>query len=150
VLQQYMDHKSSQFSGPFTTVEQALFSMRFGIAAIVIDGEISAATYCDVTRSDLAAIASKIQIESGGDPKEFPRFLNVSVEIRLMDGTVYKGGRELIDLNEFYPNVDTARAKFLRVTASVLPAARAQSICNLVLDQLQDVSDIGEITELLA
>ena len=132
--------------GPFETVDQALLSTQFAVAALLQYGELTAEAYKDLDSPLIADIAQRVLLVE--DPTVGVGLLDCRAEVTLIDGTRFGANASSDDENIFHPARAAAVESFHDITRDVLPETQSDRIIELVL-RLEDVGDIGQLTSLL-
>jgi 2-methylcitrate dehydratase PrpD len=138
VMTKMLGYPGLAFAGPFETIDQAIASKPFAIAAIVLTGGFTSEVYQSRLRDpDLLALARRVRVRGADDWEGW----RCHVLIRLADGRVLTGDERLVDRAIFYPDRAGITAKFKTMVAGVVPQARADAIAAaaFALDRAPDV-----------
>ena len=130
--------------GPFATVEQALLSMPFSFAVLLLRNSLDASAYRNVGDPQFAALAARVMVE--GDSRT--GLLDCSVDIALRGGQRLAADASVVDQRAFHPSRDDAIADFHAMTRHMLPPDHRQSIIDRVLS-LDTLRDVSQLTRLL-
>ncbi len=136
-------YPGGDYHGPFNTIDQALLSKPFSIAAALYHGDLKVDSYLsgldDPRLLDLASKVNTISVEDMG-------FLDTRIEIRLKNGNIITGDQDLVDMANYA--LDRARAgdKFCRLTSDQVKRETALDFMQWIFD-LEKVSDISELSK---
>lgn len=134
------------------THETAHLSVPFIVAAALLDGTISAATYSDERRGDprLQALLDKMSVYE--DPeltKAHPQSWPCRIEVVMRSGERKAAGADYFKGHAKNPMSDAeVETKFRQLTAPVLTRAQTDALLEKVwtLDRLEDVGEVIELT----
>jgi 2-methylcitrate dehydratase PrpD len=131
-------------SGPFETVDQALLSKPFSIAAAVKTGDLQTQAYLDfLDDPEIAELARKVIIEE--DPGI--DFVDAEVEFTLKDGSVIRGDKSALDPSSYALSREAAGEKFRQMSAPVLSPAASSRVVEAVfhLEHLSSLTGFGDL-----
>jgi 2-methylcitrate dehydratase PrpD len=132
--------------GPFETIDQALLSKSFSIAAAVKNRDLQTKEYLTLLEDpEILAFAKKVIIEVD----EAMDVMDSRVEFVLKDGRSIKGDQSSIDMSRYRLNRKMAMEKFKGMSSTVLSEVSSSRVGKSILE-LERISNISEITSLLA
>ncbi len=139
------NYPGGDFHGPFATIDQALLSKPFSIAAAIIFKNISVNTYLSKLNSpEIRGLAEKVTTEG----KEGMGFLDYKIEMRLKNGKIITGDHTLADMKNYSLDKNREVEKFCRLSSNLLEKDDATKIVRAIF-QLQDMPNLTEISEML-
>jgi 2-methylcitrate dehydratase PrpD len=130
--------------GPFQTVEQALLSKPFSIAAVVKNKDLQTHQYLtQLNDQNILNLAQKVisEVDQSMDP------LDSRLEFVLRDGRIIKGDKTEIDMSRYELNKGTAIEKFKSMSSHVLSRDLSSKIGKSVFE-LENISNISKFTGL--
>lgn len=131
---------------PFTTVDKALLSIRFAIAADVKNDDLTADTYVTMPNdAELLQLSEGVTIEA----VETMGMIDCWIDFWLKDGKTIGGGTEIVEWDLYQLSRDRAMEKFLRLTATALKPEKAQEVATAIL-RLPKVRTISELSKRFA
>lgn len=146
VLGKMLEYPGLSYAGPFETIDQAIASKPFAIAAIVRNAGFTGEVYRTQLRdADLYALAQRVKV-AGADDWEGWR---CQVALHLTDGRTLEGDEGLVDQTIFYPDWRGIVAKFKSLAASAVPEEQADAIAEAVF-ALDQAPGVGPLVRLLA
>jgi len=131
---------------------EAKFSMEYCVSAALVDGHVGLDSFQDETvqRYDLRAVMANVHVAEGGEPMQFPIGGVAEVTIRTRDGSQPS---TLVHTPRGDPrnplSWDQLADKFRDCAGLVVPAEKVQRALGVV-EQLEELSDICELTRALA
>jgi len=138
------NYPGGDYYGPFVTIDQALLSKPFSIAAALIFRDLTVDTYLSKLNSpELFNMAKKIKIQE----KEDMGFLDYKIIIKLNNGKEIIGDQSLINPYNYNLNREMAEKKFCRISAHVLNKKKALKIVYNIF-KLDEITNISEIFNL--
>jgi 2-methylcitrate dehydratase PrpD len=130
--------------GPFQTVEQALLSKPFSLAAVVINEDLQTHEYLtQLSNQDILNLAQKVvtEVDQSMDP------LDCRLEFVLKGGRIIKGDKIKIDMSRYELNKGTAIEKFKSMSSQVLSGDLSSKIGKSVFE-LENSPNISKFTNL--
>lgn len=146
VMGRMLNYPGLQFSGVCETIDKAIMSKPFAVAAIVMNKTLNFRVYrTQLQDPELYEIAKKVHVEplSG---ERWDKFV-AEAEITMDDGTVHRGDPADLAPIQFYRNRKLAEESFLELTEGLLPEKRAKEIADTVF-RLEELPDVSLLTEL--
>lgn len=137
------NYPGCDYQGPFRTLDQALLSTQFAIAAVHLHGRLTTNVYDDVADPRLAEIARRIHLAA--DPKVNVGLLDCCGEVTLTGGERFTVNASPEDDGMFNLDRRDAVIEFHELTETALPLAERQRIVELVLG-LDDLDDVRQLT----
>lgn len=141
---QRRDYPGCAWPGPFATVEQALMSLPFACASLLLRNAFDAGAYRNVADPQIAELARRVTVVGDPDTDRFDCY----VEVSLRDGERFSADASVIDPRVFFLSKEDAAADFHAMTASVLPLDQRQAIVDGILS-LEGLQDVSQLTRLL-
>ena len=146
VMGRMLNYPGLTFSGVCETIDKAIMSKPFAVAAIVKNKTLNYAVYRDQLKNDaLYEIAKKVRVEPLSAPS-WDQF-NAEAEIVMEDGTVYRGDPADLAPIQFFRNRKLAEESFMELTEGIIPTTKGKKIVEAVF-RLEDMKDITELTRL--
>jgi 2-methylcitrate dehydratase PrpD len=139
-----VDYPGLGFHGPYRTIDQAILSKPWAVAAIVRYGTLIGAHYAAMNDPELLRLVRLVTIEGVEGWNSF----DCGVRITLRDGRVIEGGSELVDRDLFFPAQPALLARIARMTEGLIRPERLGEIAQ-VIARLDDLDDISTLTALL-
>jgi 2-methylcitrate dehydratase PrpD len=146
VMGRMLDYPGLQFSGVCETIDKAIMSKPFALAAIIKNKTLNYTVYRTQLRDpELIDLAKKVRVEplSGN---QWDRFV-AEAELTMDDGTVHRGDPADLAPIQFFRNRDLAEESFVELTHGILPKGRGQEIVDTVF-RLEELSDLSLLTKL--
>lgn len=141
-----MNYAALPYQGPFHTIDQALISKPFAIAAILIEGNLTFDTVKRLQRDpELERLAMAVKLKEADDINGW----NLRMEIEMEDGTIHRGDGTDIDHSHLYLSWKMATEKFRQLAEPTLGEQRVSNIIKLV-GRLEELDGVEKITRLLA
>lgn len=125
--------------GPFDSRGVAASSFAFQCAMLLLDGQQDPARYDDFANPHIQSVVSMMSVDFV--PDRPIRYARIEVETR-------SGGRLVREGDDFRFAPDQTRIVLERDAAGVLPDDRIERLIGL-LDDLENVADVGDLTECL-
>lgn len=132
--------------GPFETIDQALLSTQFAVAAVLRDGRLTATTYHDIRDPTIADVARRVELVA--DPTVRVGLLDCRAEVTLRNGTRFEANATSDDDRMFNPPRDAATAEFHETTRHFLSENVRNRIVDVTLG-LAELDDVRDLTSLL-
>ncbi len=135
-INMFVDHDNKcypggDFHGPFTTIDQALLSKSFSIAAALKYRDLTVDMYLSpLDDEEIAKTAKKVFTEG----VEGMGFLDTKIEFTLKDGKVITGDQSLVDMVNYTLDKKRTVEKFCRLTSNLLKNDDATRIVNAIFD----------------
>lgn len=124
-------YPGGDFHGPFTTIDQALLSKSFSIAAALKYRDLTVDMYLSPLNDDeIAKTAKKVFAEG----VEGMGFLDTKIEFQLKDGKVITGDQSLVDMVNYTLDKKRTVEKFCRLTSNLLKNDAATKIVDAIFD----------------
>jgi len=140
-----MNYAALPYAGPFNTIDQALISKPFAIAAVLIEGNLTFDTVKRLQRDpELERLAKAIKLKEAEDINGW----NLRMEIEMDDGTIHRGDGKDIDHSHLYLSWKMATEKFRLLAEPTLGRRRVTRIIDLV-GNLEAQEGVEKITQLL-
>jgi 2-methylcitrate dehydratase PrpD len=140
-----MNYAALPYQGPYHTIDQALISKPFAIAAILIEGNLTFDTVKRLQRDpELERLTNAVKLKEANDINGW----NLRMEIEMEDGTIYRGDGKDIDHSHLYLSWKMATEKFRLLAEPTLGKRRVSSIIKLV-GSLEALEGVEKITKLL-
>lgn len=137
------EYPGGDYQGPFNTIDQAVLSKPFSIAAALNYGDLTVDSYLSkLDDPELLNLAKKV----GTTGVEGMGFLDTKVELRLKDGKVIAGDQDLVDMANYTLDRGRMADKFCRLTSDRLKKETAMDLVQLIFN-LEEVSDLSEFSE---
>ncbi len=137
-------YPGGDFHGPFTTIDQALLSKSFSIAAALKHRDLTVDMYLSpLNDAEIAKTAKKVFTEG----VEGMGFLDTKIEFTLKDGRVITGDQSLVDMVNYTLDKERTVEKFCRLTSNLLKNEEATKIVHAIFD-LPNMS-MGEFSKML-
>jgi 2-methylcitrate dehydratase PrpD len=148
VMGRMLNYPGLTFSGVCETIDKAIMSKPFAVAAIVKNKTLNYAVYRDQLKdAALYEIAKKVRVEPLSAPS-WDKF-NAEAEIVMQDGTVHRGDPADLDPIQFFRNRKLAEDSFMELTEGLIPAGKGKQIIEAVF-RLEDMKDVSDLTRLFA
>lgn len=146
VMGRMLNYPGLTFANVCQTIDKAIMSKPFAVAAIVKNGTLNYDVYrTQLSDPALYEVASKVRVEPlSGD--RWDKFY-AEAEITMNDGTKYVGDPADLAPVQFFRNAELAERSFMELTAGLLPDAKAKQIVDTVL-RLERLRDISALTKL--
>jgi len=130
------------------TIYDALFSVQFVVANVLVGRPIDLDTFYDRPLDDpeVLAMASRVSCVADADT-DFPAHFSGEVQLRLTDGRVLE--RQVPDSHgtpQDPMSDDEVRAKFRSTAERRVPSEQAARI-SAIVDKLETLGDIGQLVE---
>jgi 2-methylcitrate dehydratase PrpD len=146
VMGRMLNYPGLQFSGVCETIDKAIMSKPFALAAILMNKTLNFQVYKNQLNDPaLYEIAKKVKVEPLGEDR-WAQFV-AEAEVHMDDGTVYRGDPADLAPIQFYRNRQLASESFMELTKSLLPAPRAKEIVDTVF-RLEGLPDVSNLTKL--
>lgn len=140
-----MNYAALPYQGPFHTIDQALISKPFAIAAILIEGNLTFDTVKRLQRDpELERLAKAVKLKEAHDINGW----NLRMEIEMEDGTIHRGDGKDIDHSHLYLSWKMATEKFRLLAEPTLGKRAVTNIVDLV-GRLEELDGVDRITRLL-
>lgn len=140
-----MNYSALPYPGPFETIDQALISKPFSIAAVLIEGNLTFDTVKRLQRDpQLERLAKAVKLTEADDINGW----NLRMEIEMEDGTIHRGDGKDIDHSHLYLSWQMATEKFRLLAEPTLGKRRVSGIIKLV-GSLEELDGVDKITKLL-
>ena len=124
-------YPGGDFHGPFTTIDQALLSKSFSIAAALKHRDLTVDMYLSpLDDEEIAKTAKKVFTEG----VEGMGFLDTKIEVQLKDGKVITGDQSLVDMVNYTLDKKRTVEKFCRLTSNLMKNDAATKIVNAIFD----------------
>jgi 2-methylcitrate dehydratase PrpD len=124
-------YPGGDFHGPFTTIDQAVLSKPFSIAAALKYRGLTVDRYLSPLNDDeIAKTAKRVFTES----VEGMGFLDTKIEFTLKDGKVITGDQSLVDMVNYTLDKERTVEKFCRLTSNLLKNEDATKIVHAIFD----------------
>ena len=120
VMGRMLNYPGLQFSGVCETIDKAIMSKPFALAAIIKNKTLNYTVYRTQLRDpELIDLANKVRVEplSGN---QWDRFV-AEAELTMDDGTVHRGDPADLAPIQFFRDRDLAEESFLELTHGILP-----------------------------
>jgi 2-methylcitrate dehydratase PrpD len=140
-----MNYPGVEFRGPFTSIDQALLSKPFSIAAAIKYQDLKVETYLNkLNDSEIENMAEKVFIKGTGGMG----ILDVNIEFKLKNGQRINGDQKLVNMANFTLNKDMIIDKFCHLTSNLLEKENANRLVSKIFN-LTEMSNVSELfTEL--
>lgn len=116
-------------TGPFNSIDQALLSKPFSIAAALKYKSVTVDRYLtDMNEPDLLQLAQKVYTTS----REGMDYLDVEINISMKNGEKIKGDGSLVDKRNHMPGREQAGKKFCDLTAGMIDGDKAQGVVDAI------------------
>lgn len=139
------EYPGGEFHGPFVTIDQALLSKPFSIAAAIKFRDLTADMYLSkLNDPELGELSKKVfskEVEGMG-------FLDIKIDIRLKNGKVMSGDQSLVDMANYTLDRNRTVDKFCRLTSNVLEKDKAIKTVNAIFD-LSNMANLAELSKML-
>jgi 2-methylcitrate dehydratase PrpD len=139
-----IDYPGLGYHGPYDTIDQAILSKPWAVAAIVKHGTLIGAHYEQMNDPELLRLVRAVTIEGVEGWNSF----DCGVRITLRDGTVIEGGSELVDRDLFFPGHTALLSRIAKMTEGQIAPGRLAEIAETVT-RLDDAERISTLTGLL-
>ena len=124
-------YPGGSYKGPYNTIDQALLSKPFSIAAALKYHTMTVDRYLsDMNEPELLVLANKVHTKT----KSGMQSLDVEIEIAMKDGTILRGDGGLVDRGNHFLDKEHAKEKFRYLTANSMKEEEALSIVNSIYD----------------
>jgi 2-methylcitrate dehydratase PrpD len=134
--------------GPFTSLEKALLSKPFSIAAAIKHGNLQIDTYLEhLGDGDILELSKKVFIDV--DPGISVGSLECVVTLLLNDGRKLSGNAGSVDMRNYRLDKRSALEKFEKMSSPVLNKDRAAKIGEYIF-QLHQMPYLSELSELFS
>jgi aconitate decarboxylase len=136
-----------------STITTAQMNLSFAVAAAFLRGNVTVADFApeEISNPALVDLASRVLIEADRRTDERgPRFRHaISMRVELDDGKVLKAQRDHAKGSEYFPLSDAElEEKFQQLASAALPADGVAEL-EQVIQRLDDVGNVGELTAIL-
>ncbi|MBU1205633.1 MAG: MmgE/PrpD family protein [Proteobacteria bacterium] len=139
------NYPGGDYHGPFATIDQALLSKPFSIAAALKFRKLTVGMYLSqLNDPDLVELAQKITLEA----KDGMGFLDYKIEVKLKNGKVISGDQSLVDMKNYSLDKERAGEKFCQLTSNLLTKEDALKITQAIF-RLEEMSSLGELSRML-
>lgn len=146
VMGRMLSYPGLQFVGVCETIDRALMSKPFALAAILKNKTLNYNVYrTQLEDASLYELAKKVKVSTLGEDR-WGQFV-AEAEVTMADGTVHKGDPADLAPVQFYRNRELAQQSFIELTDSLLPPGRSQAIADAVF-RLETMKNITELMEL--
>lgn len=136
------NYPGGDFHGPFETIDQALLSKPFSIAAAMMFRNITVDMYLSkLNAPDIQELAKKVTT----DGKEGMGFLDYEINVKLKGGKMVRGDQTLADMKNYSLDRNRAMEKFCRMSSNLLRKEDARKIAQAIF-QLQDMPNLNELS----
>jgi aconitate decarboxylase len=136
-----------------STITTAQMNLSFAVAAAFMRGNVTVADFGpeEISNPALVDLASRVLIEADrGTDERGPRFRHaISMTVEMDDGTVLKAQRDHAKGSEYFPLSDAELEEKFQQLASAALAEDAVAELEQVIQRLDDVGNIGELTAIL-
>lgn len=138
------NYPGGDFHGPFETLDQALLSKPFSMAAAMMFRNITVDMYLSkLNAPEIQELAKKVTT----DGKERMGFLDYEIKVKLKDGKVVRGDQTLADMKNYSLDRNRAMDKFCRMGSILLAKEDATKIAQAIF-QLPDMSNLNELSQM--
>jgi len=138
------NYPGGDFHGPYATLDQALLSKPFSLAAAFLFRNITVDMYLSkLNAPEISQLAQKVTSQG----KEGMGFLDYKIEVKLKNGKTVSGDQTLADMRNYSLDRDLEADKFCRLTANLLRKEEASKIAKAIF-QLQDMPDLQELSRM--
>ncbi len=136
------EYPGGDYQGPFNTIDQAVLSKPFSIAAVLNYGDLTVDSYLSkLNNPELLNLAKKV----GSTAVEEMEFLDTRIELRLKGGKVITGDQNLVDMANYTLDRERMVDKFCRLTSNHLKKEAAIDLVQLIF-KLEEVSNLSEFS----
>ena len=140
------DYPGIKRRGPFETIDQALLSKSFSIAAALKNRDLQTKEYLTLLKDpEILALTKKTTIEAD----ETLEVVDSRLEFVLKNGRIIKGDVSSIDQSQYKLDKRMVVEKFRRMSSQVLSDDSSSRLGESIFE-LEQVSNISDLTSLLA
>jgi len=139
------NYPGGDFHGPYATLDQALLSKPFSLAAAFLFRNITVDMYLSkLNAPEISQLAKKVTSEG----KEGMGFLEYKIEVKLKNGKTVSGDHTLANMKNYSLDKSLEADKFRHLTSNLLKKEEASQIAKAIF-QLRDMPDLHELSRML-
>lgn len=145
VMGRMLRYPGLQYSGMCNTISDAIMSKPFAVASILKNKTLNFDIYKEQLQDPVIVdLSKKVYVEPL--PGELWDKFVAEVEVRMEDGTVYRGDLEDARPIQFFRDRALAKESFLEITEGILVPSRAEEVVDCIFS-LEEVKSVGELTD---
>ncbi len=138
------NYPGGDFHGPFATLDQALLSKPFSLAAAFLFRSVTVDMYLSkLNAPEIQAMAQKVTSEG----KEGMGFLDYKIVVKLKNGKTFTGDNQLVNMKNYSLDYKMEADKFCALTSGVLKKEAADKLVKGIF-QLKDMADLNELSRM--